>query len=124
MFVATGLIGYFYLLIVILGFGAIALVGLFTIAAVYTFLMPILGVIGARVSNPDVGRAFRTIHTGVGYDAAVVKEVERRASMKSARVRTERKAGRPSSMSLMTMPFASWASMRPVRIWPPFVFTI
>lgn len=30
-------------------------------------LMPILGIIGARVSNPDVGRAFRTIHSGVGY---------------------------------------------------------
>jgi len=30
-------------------------------------LMPILGVIGSRVSDPDVGRAFRTVHTGVGY---------------------------------------------------------
>jgi|GEM_PF-877722 hypothetical protein len=30
-------------------------------------LMPILGIIGARISDPDVGRAFRTVHTGVGY---------------------------------------------------------
>lgn len=30
-------------------------------------LMPILGIIGARVSDPDVGRAFRTVHAGVGY---------------------------------------------------------
>lgn len=30
-------------------------------------LMPILGVVGATVSDPEVGRAFRTIHTGVGY---------------------------------------------------------
>jgi hypothetical protein len=30
-------------------------------------LMPILGIIGARVNDPDVSRAFRTVHTGVGY---------------------------------------------------------
>lgn len=29
--------------------------------------MPILGIVGANVSDPEVGRAFRTIHTGVGY---------------------------------------------------------
>ncbi|TAK23637.1 MAG: hypothetical protein EPO40_26375 [Myxococcaceae bacterium] len=30
-------------------------------------LMPILGILGSRVSDPEVGRAFRTVHTGVGY---------------------------------------------------------
>ncbi|MDB4931452.1 MAG: hypothetical protein JWM10_3936 [Myxococcaceae bacterium] len=30
-------------------------------------LMPILGIVGASVNDPEVGRAFRTIHTGVGY---------------------------------------------------------
>ena len=34
-------------------------------------LMPILGIIGARVTDPNVGRAFRTIHTGVGYATLV-----------------------------------------------------
>jgi hypothetical protein len=28
------------------------------------------------------------------------------------------------AMSLMTMPLPSWASMRPVRIWPFLVFTM
>ncbi len=30
-------------------------------------LMPILGVVGARITDADASRAFRTIHTGVGY---------------------------------------------------------
>jgi hypothetical protein len=30
-------------------------------------LMPILGVVGSRITDADAGRAFRTVHTGVGY---------------------------------------------------------
>lgn len=30
-------------------------------------LMPILGIIGANITDADAGRAFRTVHTGVGY---------------------------------------------------------
>ena len=30
-------------------------------------LMPILGILGQSINNPDAARAFRTIHTGVGY---------------------------------------------------------
>jgi hypothetical protein len=30
-------------------------------------LMPILGIVGASVQNQEVGRAFRTVHAGVGY---------------------------------------------------------